>query len=52
MNIEVLADLRCHNASDCKDVRAVHVIVGRTSGGLELVLLRHKRLQRYLGTEV
>ena len=36
MNIETLADLRCHNASDCEDVCAVHVIVGRTSGGLEL----------------
>jgi hypothetical protein len=36
MNIEALADLRCHNASDREDVRAVHVIVSRTSSGLQL----------------
>jgi hypothetical protein len=36
MNTEALVNLRCHNASDCKDVRAVHVIVSRTSSGLEL----------------
>jgi len=36
MNIEVLADLRCYDATSCEDVRAIHVIVRRTYGGLEL----------------
>ena len=36
MNIEALADLRCHNATPCEDVRAIHVIIRRTTAELEL----------------
>ena len=36
MNIEALANLRCYNAQSCEDVRAVQVIVSRTSGELGL----------------
>jgi len=35
-NIEALAQLRCHNTSNCDDVRALRVIVRRTISGLEL----------------
>lgn len=46
MNIEVQADLRCHNAPGCEDVRAVHVTVRRTSGGLELGFRLHGNISR------
>ena len=36
MNIEALADLRCHNATNYEDVRALRVIIRRTISGLEL----------------
>jgi hypothetical protein len=36
INIEIRADLHCHNATPCDDVRALYVIVRRTRVELEL----------------